>query len=175
MFVWRIRQHNNILQKLLMSMDRQELIKKFIEHQHENVQELISNLTIYYHNLQLYFSEKSHQRYLFLSILGLFIFLTIISLIIFEYHRLLKSIRILSSYIQLIYRRIRNKFLQKTTPSLLNLILNSKNLIGEKFSKEFLRSFNDELVKRKVKIFYHYKDNLLFSYLYILILMSVSL
>lgn len=150
--VWCMQQHNNTLQKLLMSMNRQALINAFIERQRENFDELMDNLTVYYHDFRLYFSEKSHQRYLFLSIIFLFIILTIISLIIFEYRRLLKYFRILISYNQLIILRIRNKFLRKTTPSLLNLFLNSKSSIREKFSKEFLRSLNDELFKRKVNL-----------------------
>ncbi len=173
MCVWCMRQHNNTLQKLLMSMDRQELIQRFIEQQRENFHELIDNLTVYYHDFRLYFSEKSRQRYLFLSISGIFIFVTIISLIIYEYRRLLNSIRILCSYIRLIYLRIRNKFLQKTTPSLLNFFLNSKSSIREKFSKEFLRTLNDEFFKRKVKSFI-IKNDLLFSHLYTILSLSLS-
>jgi predicted tellurium resistance membrane protein TerC len=153
-----MQQENNTLQKLPMSINRQAIIDAFIERQRDNFNELIHNLTIYYNNIRLHFSnlsEKSNQRYLFLSILLSFIFLIIITLIIFEYRRLLKYIqkffRFIYSYTQLLLIRIRNKFLQKTTPSLLNLLLNSKSHIQEKFSKEFLRSLNQELVKRKVK------------------------
>jgi len=140
-----------------MSINRQAIIDAFVERQRDNFHELIDNLTIHYNNIRLYFSnlsEKSNQRYLFLSILLSFIFLTIISLIIFEYRRLLKYIqkifRFIYSYNQSILIRIKNKFLQKTTPSLLNLLLNSQNHIREKFSKEFLRSLNQEFFKRKV-------------------------
>jgi hypothetical protein len=141
-----------------MSMNRQALIDAFIERQRDNFHELIHNLTIYYNNIRSHFSvlsEKPNQRYLFLSILLSFILLTIISLIIFEHRRLLKyiqkSFQFLYSYNQSIFKRIRNKFLQKTTPSLLNLLLNSKSHIREKFSQEFLRSLNQELYKQKVK------------------------
>lgn len=141
-----------------MSINRQAIIEAFIERQRENFHELIQNFTIYYNNFRQYVSkssDKSNQRYLFLSILLSFISLTIISLIIFEYRRLLKLFQkcflFIYSYQQLLFIRIRNKFLQKTTPSLLNLLLNSKSHIREKFSNEFLRSLNQELYKRKVK------------------------
>jgi hypothetical protein len=140
-----------------MSINRQAIIDAFVERQRDNFHELIDNLTLHYNNIRLYFSnlsEKSNQRYLFLSILLSFIFLTIISLIIFEYRRLLKYIQKLFHFIysfnQSILIRIRNKFLQKTTPSLLSLLLNSQNHIRDKFSKEFLRSLNQEFFKRKV-------------------------
>jgi hypothetical protein len=140
-----------------MSINRQAIIDAFVERQRDNFHELIDNLTIHYNNIRLYFSnlsEKSNQRYLFLSILLSFIFLTIISLIIFEYRRLLKYIQkifhFIYSFNQSILIRIRNKFLQKTTPSLLSLLLNSQNHIRDKFSKEFLRSLNQEFFKRKV-------------------------
>jgi hypothetical protein len=141
-----------------MSINRQAIIDAFIERQRDNFHELIHNLTYYYNNIRLHFSilsDKSNQRYLFLSILSSLIFLTIISLIIFEYRRLLKYIQkffqFIYSYYQLIFIRIRNKFLQKTTPSILNLLFNSNSHIREKFSNEFLRSLNQELFKRKVK------------------------
>jgi hypothetical protein len=140
-----------------MSINRQAIIDAFVERQRDNFHELIDNLTLHYNNIRLYFSnlsEKSNQRYLFLSILLSFIFLTIISLIIFEYRRLLKYIQkifhFIYSFNQSILIRIRNKFLQKTTPSLLSLLLNSQNHIRDKFSKEFLRSLNQEFFKRKV-------------------------
>ena len=146
-------------------MDYQELIQTFIEQQRENAQEFLSNLTVYYHGVRSYLSEKSHQRHLFLSVFGSLIVLTIISVLIFQSRRLSKFIRILSSYLQLIYLRIRNKLLQKTTPSLLNLFLNSKNAFREKFAKEFLRALNNDLLKRKVKSLI-INDDLFSSHLY---------
>ena len=142
-----------------MSMDRQAIIDAFIERHRNNFHELIHNITNYYNNnIRSHFStlsEKSNQRYLFQLILFSFILITLISLIIFEYRRLLKyiqkSFQFIYSYNQSIYLRIRNKFLQKTTPSFLNLLLNSKSHIREKFSKEFIRSLNQDLLTRKVK------------------------
>jgi hypothetical protein len=140
-------------------MDRQAIIDAFIERHRNNFHELIHNITTYYNNnIRSHFStlsEKSNQRYLFQLILFSFILMTLISLIIFEYRRLLKyiqkSFQFIYSYNQLIFLRIRNKFLQKTTPSFLNLLLNSKSHIREKFSKEFIRSLNQDLSIRKVK------------------------
>jgi hypothetical protein len=141
-----------------MSMNRQAIIDAFIERHRNNFHELIHNVTLYYDNIRSHFSslsEKSNQRYLFQSILFSFILLTLISLIIFEYRRLLKYIQkffhFIYSYNQHIYIRIRNKFLQKPNPSVFNLLLNSKSHIREKFTKEFVRSLNQELFIRKVK------------------------
>jgi len=141
-----------------MSTDRQERIDAFIERQRDNFHELIHNLTIYYNNFRSHFSnlsEKSNQRYLFLSILLSFILLTIIFLIIFEYRRLLKYIQkcfqLTYSYYQYIFTRIRTKFLQKTAPSVVNLLLNSRSHVREKFLNEFLRALNQEFLNRKVK------------------------
>ncbi|UJR37917.1 hypothetical protein I4U23_030604 [Adineta vaga] len=142
-----------------MSTDRQEIIDAFIERQRENFHQLIQNLSISYHNFRSRFSfptDKSQQRYLFLSILLSFILLTIVYLIIVEYHRLIKFvryyIRTAYSYIHLLFTRIRYKFLQKTTPSLFNLLLNRKSYIREKFSKEFVRALNQELFNRKERL-----------------------
>lgn len=141
-----------------MSINRQAIIDAFIERQRENFHELIQNFTIYYQNFRQHFSklsDKSNQRYLFLSIILSLISLTIITLIIFEYRRLLKLIQksflFIYTYQKNLFLKIRNKFLQKTTPSLFNLLLNSKSHIREKFSKEFLYSLNQELIQRKVK------------------------
>jgi hypothetical protein len=141
-----------------MSMTRQDIIDAFIERQRNNFHQLIHNLTLHYDNFHSHFqtlSEKSNQRYLYLTILLSFIILTLSTVIIFEYRRLSKYIRrffqFIYSYIQYILIRIRNKFLQKTTPSFINLLLNSKSHIREKFSKEFIRSLNQEFFNRKVK------------------------
>ena len=141
-----------------MSMNLQSLIDTFIERHQNTFQEIIHNATLYYQNFRSHFlihSEKSNQRYLFLSILLSFILLTLLTLIIFEYRRVLiyiqRFFRWTYSYSHYLYIRIRNKLLQKTTPSLLNLLLNSKSHIREKFSKEFLRSLNQELGNRKVQ------------------------
>ncbi|CAF3518400.1 unnamed protein product [Adineta steineri] len=142
-----------------MSTDRQAIINAFIERQRDKYHQLVHNLTIYYNNFRSQFSfptEKSHQRYLFLTILLTFILLTLIFLIIFEYRRLLKFIQnylyLTYSYIRNTLTRIRNKFLQKTTPSLLNILLNQKSHIRTKFSREFQRTLNQEFLNRKERL-----------------------
>ncbi|CAF3319930.1 unnamed protein product [Rotaria socialis] len=142
-----------------MSMNRQAIIDAFIERHRANFNDLIDHLTLYYNKTRLHFtslSEKTNQRYLYLSILATFILLTIIFLIIFEYRRLLQCIqkffKLVYSYKQYILIRIRNKYLQKRTPSLLNALLNSKSHIREKFYNEFARSLNEELKNRKEQL-----------------------
>lgn len=141
-----------------MSINRQAIIDAFIERQRDNYHQFIHNLTSYYSNFRSRFSsyfDKTNQRYLFLSILITFILLAIISLIIFEYRRLLKCIQKFVQFIYSYYRslliRIRSKFLQRKTPSIFNTFLNSKSHFREKFFNEFVRSLNQELTKRQVK------------------------
>ncbi|CAF2051333.1 unnamed protein product [Rotaria magnacalcarata] len=145
--------------KFTVSMNRQAIIDAFIERHRANFNDLIDHLTLYYNKTRLHFtflSEKTNQRYLYLSILTTFILLTIIFLIIFEYRRLLqciqKFLKLVYSYKQYILIRIRNKYLQKRTPSLLNALLNSKSHIREKFYNEFARSLNEELKNRKEQL-----------------------
>ena len=137
-----------------MSMDRQALIDAFIERQREHFHQLVENFTNYSQQIRSHLSslvDKSNQRYLFLTILGSFIFLTIFSLVIFEHRRLWKWIRILLTYFVSLLLRLRNHFLRKTTPSLLNFFLdNSKGYFRAKFSREFLRRLNEEFSQRKV-------------------------
>lgn len=142
-----------------MSVNRQAIIDEFIEHQRENFHYLINNLTSYYNDFRLQFSflsEKTNQRYLFLTVLISLILLTIISLIIFEYRRLLiyiqKSFQFIYSYKQYLLLRIRRQFLQKTTPSFFNSLLNSKSQFREKLFNEFIRSINEAFINRQVKI-----------------------
>lgn len=140
-------------------MSSKAAIDAFIERHRANIDELIQNLTLYYNStirLHLSFlSEKANQRYLYLSVLTIFILLTIIILISFEYRRLLqciqKFLKFIYSYKQYVLIRIRNRFSSKTSPSVLNLLLNSKSHIREKFHNEFKRSLNEEFLKRKVK------------------------
>ena len=151
-----MQQQNNSLKKIIMSINRHPWIDEFIEYQRKNLNELIQNLTLYYKDIRLYIStlsDKSNQRYLFYTIIFTLLFLTIITLIIFEYRRLFKYIekffRSIYSYNKYLFIRIRNKFLYKTTPSLLNLLLNSKSHIRENFSKQFLQTLNQEFSKQK--------------------------
>lgn len=137
-------------------MDRQALIDEFLERQREQFHQWMENFTIYYHQIRSHFSllsDKSNQRYLFLTVLFSFVFLTLFSLIIFEYRRLWKLIRQSFGYVQTLCIRIRNQFLRKTAPSLLNfLFFNSNSYFREKFSKEFLRTLNEDFSHRKVTI-----------------------
>ncbi|CAF3670532.1 unnamed protein product [Rotaria sordida] len=143
-----------------MSINRRAVIDAFIERQRDNFHQLIDYLTLYYNNnIRLYFSflsEKTNQRYLYLSILTTFILLIIIFLIIFEYHRILKYIQkffqLIYSYKQYILLRIKNKSLQKTTPSFFNILLNSKSHMREKFFNEFVRTLNEEFRNRKEQL-----------------------
>ncbi|CAF0726129.1 unnamed protein product [Rotaria sordida] len=143
-----------------MSINRRAVIDAFIERQRDNFHQLIDYLTLYYNNnIRLYFSflsEKTNQRYLYLSILTTFILLIIIFLIIFEYHRILKYIQkffqLIYSYKQYILLRIKNKSLHKTTPSFFNILLNSKSHMREKFFNEFVRTLNEEFRNRKEQL-----------------------
>ena len=144
--------------------DCQEVIDAFIERQRDNFHQLVQNLSIYYQSFRSQFAfptDKSQQRYLYLTVLLSLILLTIIYLIIVDYQRLVKLLRtyfrFAYSYWQVLFTRIRNKFLQKTTPSLLNILLNRRSHIREKFSQEFLRAINQELFNRKVKYLFHLK------------------
>ncbi|CAF3438471.1 unnamed protein product [Rotaria sp. Silwood1] len=142
-----------------MSINRRAAIDAFIERQLDKFHQLIHHLTLYYNNTRLHFSflsEKTNQRYLYLSILITFILLTIIFLIIFEYRRLLKYIQkifqLIYSYKENILIKIRKKFLQKTTPSLINILLNSNSHIRKKFCNEFVRRLNEEFLNRKEQL-----------------------
>ncbi|CAF1089718.1 unnamed protein product [Adineta ricciae] len=139
--------------------DRQEVIDAFIERQRDNFHQLVQNLSIYYQNFRSQFAfptDKSQQRYLYLTVLLSLILVTIIYLIVVDYQRLVKLVRtyfrFAYSYWQVLFTRIRNKFLQKTTPSLLNILLNRKSHIRDKFSQEFLRAINQELLNRKDRL-----------------------
>lgn len=135
-------------------MDRQALFDEFLDRQREHFHQWMENFTDYYHQIRSHLSslsDKSNQRYLFFTVLFSFIFLTLFSLIIFEYRRLWKFIQQLFGYVRTFWIRIRNQFLRTTAPSLLNFFFfNSKSYFREKFSREFLRTLNEEFSHRKV-------------------------
>ena len=149
--------HNNTEEKILMSADRQAVIDAFIERQRDRFHQLISNLTVYYDQFRshlLILSEKSNQRYLFFTILLSFILVTLVSLLIFEYRRVLKGLHRCFHFISLLSRylfvRARDLLLRKTTSPILNILLNSASPIRQKFANELRRALNQEFVNRKV-------------------------
>ena len=167
-----MEEQNNTHNESLRSMDWQVLIDTFIEHQRENFHQFSGNLTDYYQQFRLHLAEKSNQRYLFFTILSSLIFLTTISLILFEYRRLLKYLQRFFQFLYSYFLRLRNLLLEKTTPSLFNRFFNSKSHIREKFAREFVRSLNEELIKRKVK-FIQFDMFSFFHHLYTILMWCV--
>ena len=151
--------HNNTEQRFFMSTDRQAIVDAFIQRQREQFQQLIGNLTVYYEQFRshlLILSEKSNQRYLFLTILLSFTLVTLLSLLIFEHRRVFQALqrclRAISLFSRFVVVRASALLLRKSTPPILNVLLNSASPIRQKFAHELRRALNQEFLQRKVSV-----------------------
>ena len=154
-----MEQHNNTPQESAMSMNSQAVIDAFVERQRDHLQHLIENLTVYYDQFRSHvaiLADKSNQRSLFVTILLSSILLTLTSLFFYDYRQSWRVVRrcfqAIFSSLRYVGVKIRTTFLQTTTPPILNLLLNSKSPLRQKFVDEFRRSCNEELAHRKVKM-----------------------
>lgn len=130
---------------------------QFIDRQREVFHQWFDSLIVYSEDLRTQwksFWNETNQRQLFFTIVFSFILLTILTLVLFEYRRVSKTLRqcclVISQWTRSSLIRLRNLLLRTTTPSILSILLNSNSFLRQKFIREFHQSLNDNLKNGKV-------------------------